>query len=96
MNIRACGVALVLVAGIGSQYGSGESQAQERRPLVARAPLVEQADQAALVVQQWADNQWEYRVQLPDSGLPEAQYRSRNPAGQLVLPAPQTSHAPAF
>ncbi len=96
MNMRACGVALVLVAGIGSQYGNGESQARERQPFVARAPRAEQVDQAALVAQQWTDHQWEYSVQLLEPGLPDAQHRSRNPAGQLVLPARQTSLAPAF
>lgn len=94
MNTRACCMALVITAGVASPCGSGESNAQDRDPLTERAPM---ADVATLISHgQWTDPRWQYRVQLREPGLRDAQRRSRNPAGRLVLPAPQTSHAPAF
>lgn len=93
MNTRACCMALVITAVVASPCGSGES-AQDRDPLIDRAPA---AGVATLISHgQWTDPQWQYRVQLLEPALRDAQRSSRNPAGRLVLPAPQTSHAPAF
>lgn len=94
MNTRACCIALMMAAGVASPYGSGRSNAQGREALVTRATVAERAVLSA--PEQWTDLQWRLSVQLLEPSLRDAQRRSRNPAGQLVLPAPQTSHAPAF
>lgn len=94
MNTRACCIALLMTAGVASPYGSGESNAEDRGAL---GPAVPAAEFAALTAPgQRTDPQWQLSVQMLEPSLRAAQQRSRNPAGRLVLPAPQTSHAPAF
>ena len=94
MNIRALGVALIVGASIASPHGSGDSNAQERGHAFAAA---QDAGEVVLASGgEWTAPEWEYNVQLLEPSLRVAQGGSRNPAGRLVLPAPQTSHAPAF
>lgn len=92
MNIRACCIAVMLTAGVASPYGSGGSNAQEREALATGSAPAELAVLNA--AEEWTHPEWQ--LQLLDPSLQNVQRRSRNPAGRLVLPAPQTSHAPAF
>jgi hypothetical protein len=93
MKIRACGIALLIGASIASPHGIGESNAQDRERSIAATQ-----EQEVLLVGavEWTAPEWDYSDQLIDPSLRAAQRGSRNPAGLLVLPAPQTSHAPAF
>lgn len=98
MDIRAWGVgALVFFGGIGSPFGGEESNAARAPIPVTRAAFAAQVDQAVLVVaDQWTDEQGDMMVGQFGPAAFESAPHPRNPAGQLVLPAPQTSRAPAF
>ena len=94
MNIRACGIALLIGVSIASPHGSGQSNAQDSEQGIVAA---QQRQEVVLVgAAAWTAPEWDYSVQLIDPSLRATQRGSRNPAGRLVLPAPQTSHAPAF
>ena len=94
MNIRACGIALLVGASVASPHGSGLSNAQHSAHGIAAAQERQEVVLAGAAA--WTAPEWDYSVQLIDPSLRAAQRGSRNPAGRLVLPAPQTSHAPAF
>lgn len=83
----------MMTAGVASPYGSGGSNAEEQ-VLATRATPAELAVLNA--PRPWTDPEWQLSVQLPAPALQDAQRHLRNPAGRLVLPAPRTSHAPAF
>jgi hypothetical protein len=92
MKTRACCIALIVTACVASPYACGDSNAKEREVPVTRATPAELAVLNA--PDEWTHPEWQ--LQLLDPSLQDMQRRSRNPAGRLVLPAPQTSHAPAF
>lgn len=94
MNTRACCIAIMMTVGVASPCGSGESNAAETAEFAARTMPAELAVLNA--PEPWTDPEWQLSVQVLEPPLQDAQRRSRNPAGRLVLPAPQTSHAPAF
>ncbi len=94
MNIRACGIALLIGASVASPHGSGQSNAQHSEHGIA---ATQERQEVVLVgAAELTAPEWDYSVQLIDPSLRATQGGSRNPAGRLVLPSPQTSHAPAF
>jgi hypothetical protein len=93
MTKRACCMAVAVLAGIASPYG-GDSNAQEHAAAISRMPTP--APAALVVDDQWYGTEWEYNGELLEPALRDTQWRARNPAGRLVLPAPRTSRAPAF
>jgi len=102
-------MALIVGTCIASPYGSGETTppantgpgllggiAAEAAGPVASDRTDVTHELVLFASERWSDPQSDFRVHLLEPSLRAERYGSRNPAGALALPGPQTSHAPAF